>query len=218
MAKERKLGLLGKKLGMTQIFDAGEGKRYGVTVVELGPCVVLAKKDAQKDGYSALQLAFGDVKEKHATKAAIGHAKKGNTGPKRWVREFRVSAEIAGKYEVGNTVSAADLFKEGEFVDITAKTKGRGYQGVVRRWGMHGFPATHGTHEFFRHGGSIGNREFPGRVFKNRKMAGQYGNEKMTVQNVKIIRVVADKNLVLVHGAVPGGTEQLVVLRPAVKA
>jgi large subunit ribosomal protein L3 len=216
MAKERPLGLVGQKLGMTQIFDA-EGKRIGVTVVELGPCVVLAKKEQQKDGYTALQLGFGDKKEKHATRAAVGHAKKANTAPKRVIREYRVNAETAAKYEVGQTVTAADLFKDGDFVDITAKTKGRGYQGVVRRWGFAGFRATHGTHEFFRHGGSIGNREFPGRVFKNRKMAGQYGNELMTTQNVRVAQVVGDKNLVLVHGAVPGGEMSIVSLRPAVK-
>ncbi len=216
MAKERALGLVGQKLGMTQFFDA-EGKRIGVTVLELGPCVVLAKRDMQKEGYSALQLGFGDRKEKHASRAAVGHAKKANTPAKRIVREFRVSAEVAGKYEVGQALTAADLFKEGDLVDIRAKTKGRGYQGVVRRWGFHGFPATHGTHEFYRHGGSIGNREFPGRVFKNRKMAGQYGNEAMTVQNVRIAKIVADKHLVLVHGAVPGGEMSVVAIRPAVK-
>jgi len=216
MANERDLGLLGKKLGMTQIYDP-DGRRYGVTVVQVGPCIVLSKKDQAKDGYSALQLGFQDIKDKHATKSEQGHAKKANTPSKRWIREFRVSAEVAGKYEVGATISAADVLTEGSFLDISAKSKGKGYQGVMKRHHFKGFRATHGSHEFFRHGGSIGNREFPGRVFKNRKMAGQMGNKFVTQQNVKIVRVMGDKNLVLVHGAVPGGTEQLVVLRTAIK-
>jgi large subunit ribosomal protein L3 len=216
MATDRQLGLLGKKLGMTQIFNA-EGKRIGVTVVELGPCVVMAKKTLEKDGYVSLQLGFADKNEKHSTKPQLGSAKKANTSVKRLLREFRVSAEVAGKYEVGQTVKADELFTEGVLVDITSKTKGRGYTGVMKRWNFHGKPATHGTHEFFRHGGSIGNREFPGRVFKNRKMAGQYGNERVTIQNVKVAKVVAEQNLLLVHGAVPGGEETFVTVRPAVK-
>ncbi len=215
MAKERALGMIGKKLGMTQTFD-GNGHRHGVTAVELGPNVVMQKKDKANDGYSALQLGYHDIKDKHATKAQIGHAKKADGKVKRYTREFRVSEETAGKYELGATVSC-DLFKEGEFVDVTSETKGRGYQGVFKRWGMHGKQASHGTHEFFRHGGSIGNREFPGRVFKNRKMAGQYGNETVTIQNVKVVKVLADKNIILVHGAVPGGGETYVTIRPAIK-
>ena len=164
MAKERPLGLMGTKLGMTQVFGA-DGKRIGVTVIELGPNVVTQKKDQSNDGYSALQLGFHDKKEKHATKAALGHAKKANTAAKRYLREFRVTAEEAGKYELGAQITC-DLFKDGDVVDVSAKTKGRGYQGVIRRWGFHGKQASHGNHEFFRHGGSIGNREFPGRVFK----------------------------------------------------
>jgi large subunit ribosomal protein L3 len=217
MAKERSsLGLLGKKLGMTQIFD-GEGKRIGVTVLELGPNVVVAKKTPEKDGYVSLQLGFGDKTEKHSSKAAIGHAKKANTAPKRVLREFRVTAEVAAKFEVGQAVKAEEVFQEGQLVDVTSKTKGRGTTGVMKRWNFHGKPATHGTHEFFRHGGSIGNREFPGRVFKNRKMAGQYGNERVTTQNLKVAKIVADKNLVLIHGAVSGGDETIVIIRHAVK-
>ena len=216
MATNRPLGLMGTKLGMTQVFDA-DGKRVGVTVLELGPNIVTQKKDHSNDGYSALQLGFIDKKEKHSTKAAIGHAKKANTAAKRYLREFRVTAEEAGKYELGASVTADAIFKSGDVVDVIAKTKGRGYQGVVRRWGFKGKQASHGNHEFFRHGGSIGNREFPGRVFKNRKMAGQYGNERITVQNIKVVQVIADKNLVLVHGAVPGGQGTLVTLRAAVK-
>jgi large subunit ribosomal protein L3 len=216
MATDRKLGLLGKKLGMTQIFD-GEGKRIGVTVVELGPCVVMAKKTMEKDRYVSLQLGFADKNEKHSTKPQQGTAKKANTAVKRLLREFRVSAEVAGKYEVGQTIKAEELFADGQLVDITSKTKGRGYTGVMKRWNFHGKNASHGTHEFFRHGGSIGNREFPGRVFKNRKMAGQYGNERVTIQNLQVAKVVADQNLLLVHGAVPGGEETFVTVRPAVK-
>lgn len=216
MATDRKLGLIGKKLGMTQIFD-GEGKRIGVTVVELGPNVVVAKKTKEKDGYVALQLGFADKKEKHASKPSSGHAKKANTAVKRVLRELRVTEEVAGKYEVGATIKAEDVLKEGELVDVSSKTKGRGYTGVMKRWNFRGKPASHGTHEFFRHGGSIGNREFPGRVFKNRKMAGQYGNENVTIQNLKVAKIVADKNLVLIHGALAGGEETFVLVRPSVK-
>lgn len=214
--KTRKLGMLGTKLGMTQIFDA-QGKRVGVTVVELGPCTVMAKKDPDKDGYTALQLGFGDLDEKHSNKAERGHGKKAGK-VKRQLSEFRVSAEVAGQYEVGAELTVDALFKTGDVIDVTAKTKGRGYQGVVRRWGFKGSPASHGHHEFYRHGGSIGNREFPGRVFKNRKMAGQLGNERVTVQNMKVAGVEKDKNLLLVNGAVPGGPGVLVTVRPAVKA
>ena len=216
MATDRKLGLLGKKFGMTQIFD-GEGKRIGVTVVELGPCVIMAKKSKEKDGYVSLQLGFVDKNEKHSTKAEQGTGKKANTPSKRFLRELRVSADVASKYEVGQSVKVEELFADGQLVDVTSKTKGRGMTGVMKRWNFRGKNATHGTHEFFRHGGSIGNREFPGRVFKNRKMAGQYGNETVTVQNLLVAKVVADKNLLLVHGAVPGGDEVLVLVRPAVK-
>jgi large subunit ribosomal protein L3 len=216
MATDRKLGLIGKKLGMTQIFD-GEGKRIGVTVVELGPCIVLAKKTKERDGYVSLQLGFGDKKEKHTTKASLGHAKKANSAPKALIRELRVSADVAAKYEVGATIKIDEVLKEGELVDVSSKTKGRGFTGVMKRWNFHGKNASHGTHEFFRHGGSIGNREFPGRVFKNRKMSGQYGNENTTVQNMLVAKIVPEQNLALIHGAVPGGEETWVTVRPAVK-
>lgn len=214
--KERALGLIGRKVGMTQVFDA-EGKRLGVTALLMGPCTIIQKKTQDVDGYTALQLGFEDKKEKKTSKPEAGHFKKANTAPKRFVREFRVNAELAGKYEVGQTVSAADLFKAGDMVDIVSTNKGRGTQGVMRRWNFKGFRATHGTHEFFRHGGSIGNREFPGRVFKNRKMAGVWGNERTTIHNLKIVDVLADKNVVLLHGSVPGMAENMVTLHPAVK-
>ena len=201
---------------MTSIFEAN-GKQTACTIIEAAPNTVTQIKTQETDGYTAVQLGFGDKKEKHTTKPVMGQMKKASSGPKRLIREFRVSTEVAGKYEVGAVLAAADIFTEGQLVDITSKTKGKGYAGVIRRWGFHGMPATHGHHEFYRHGGSIGNREFPGRVFKNRKMAGQLGNEQITVQNVRVAKVIADKNLVLVHGAVAGGPDSFIALYPAVK-
>lgn len=214
--KERKLGLLGRKVGMTQVF-AADGRRLGVTAVLLGPCVVVQKKTKEVDGYFALQLGFEEQTEKSTLKPEAGHFKKAGVTPKRFLREFRVNAELAGKYEVGATITVGDLFKAGDMIDLTSDNKGRGYQGVMRRWNMKGFRATHGTHEFFRHGGSIGNREFPGRVFKNRKMSGQWGNERTNIQNIKVVDVLADKNIILLHGSVPGMPENFVTINPAIK-
>jgi len=238
MAKERKLGLLGRKIGMTQMFG-DNGQLMGVTAILVGPCLVMSKKEDTRDGYCALQLGIVPKKQKHSNAAELGHVKaallkskgfnadnlhsedaqKASEGVSamRFLREFRVSKELADKYQIGQEIPMTEVFKEQQFIDVVAKTKGRGFQGVIKRWGFSGFRATHGTHEFFRHGGSIGNREFPGRVFKNRKMAGQYGNERVTVQNLKIVKMLPEKNIILVHGAVPGGENGLVTVSPAIK-
>jgi large subunit ribosomal protein L3 len=184
-----------------------------VTVIFAGPCTVVQKRTQERDGYSALQLGFGEQKAQRLSKAAVGHRKKANKMVAT-LREFR----DAGDLEVAAEVKVGDLFKPGDVVDVTGVSKGRGFQGVIKRHGFSGFPATHGTHEYFRHGGSIGNRSFPGRVFKGKRMAGQMGNERVTTQNLAVIDVRPEENLLLVRGAVPGGKNGLVLVRRAVKA
>jgi large subunit ribosomal protein L3 len=211
-SKSAKLGLIGRKLGMTQVFVKG-GARVPVTVIQAGPCTVVQKRTQEKDGYSAVQLGYGEVKAQRLSKAGREHRKKAG----RMVavlREFACDAEL----EVGGEVKVVDLFREGDLVDVTGVTKGRGYQGVIKRHHFSGFPATHGTHEYFRHGGSIGNRTHPGRVFKNKRMAGQMGAERVTTQNLAVVGVRADDNILLVRGAVPGARNGLLYIRPAVKA
>jgi len=210
--KSAGLGMIGRKLGMTQVFLKG-GARVPVTVIQAGPCTVVQKRTQEKDGYSAVQLGYGEIKAQRLTKAGREHRKKAG----RMVavlREFASGTEL----EVGAEVNVVDLFKEGDLVDVTGVTKGRGYQGVIKRHHFSGFPATHGTHESFRHGGSIGNRTHPGRVFKNKRMAGQMGAERVTTQNLAVVGVRADENVLLVRGAVPGGRNGLLFIRPAVKA
>lgn len=205
------LGLIGKKIGMTQVFAKG-GELVPVTVILAGPCTVVQKRTPDKDGYSALQLGFGEKKAQRMTKAEREHRKKAGKMVSI-VREFRDGAEL----EVGAEVKVGDLFKAGDLVDVTGVSKGRGYQGVIKRHGFSGFPATHGTHEYFRHGGSIGNRTHPGRVFKNKRMAGQMGNERVTMQNLAVVDVRAEDNVLLVRGAVPGGKNGLLIIRPAIQ-
>jgi large subunit ribosomal protein L3 len=207
-----KLGLIGKKLGMTQVFGQG-GELVPVTVILAGPCTVVQKRTTATDGYEAVQLGFGEQKAQRMTKAEREHRKKAGKMVGT-LREFRGGEAL----ELGAEVKVADLFKEGDRVDVTGVSKGRGYQGVVKRHGFSGFPATHGTHEYFRHGGSIGNRTHPGRIFKNKRMAGQMGAERVTAQNLSVVAVRADDNLLLVLGAVPGARNGLVLVRPAVKA
>jgi large subunit ribosomal protein L3 len=206
------LGLIGKKLGMTQVFVKG-GELVPVTVILAGPCTVVQKRTSQTDGYSAVQLGFGETKAQRLSKAEREHRKRASKMPSV-LREFRDGADL----EVGAEVKVADLFKEGDLVDVTGVSKGRGYQGVIKRHGFSGFPATHGTHEYFRHGGSIGNRTHPGRVFKNKRMAGQMGSERVTAQNLAVVAVRPEDNVLLVRGAVPGGKNGLLFIRPAVKA
>lgn len=209
-----KKGIIGKKLGMTQIF-LEDGSVVPVTVIEAGPCTVAQKKTVENDGYDAVQLAFGDVKEKHMTKAEIGHFKKAGVEVKKHLKEFRL--ENASEMNVGDVVSA-DTFTAGEKVDITGITKGHGYSGAVKRWGNHILRMTHGTGPIHRQVGSMGANASPSRVFKNKKMAGQYGNETVTVLNLAVVKIDAEKNIIAVKGAVPGAKGGIVFIRDSVKA
>lgn len=193
-------GLIGKKVGMTSIFDEN-GKNIPCTVIEAGPCVVTQVRTEEVDGYNALQLGFDDKAEKRANKAETGHFKKAGTAPKKRVVEFR---DFEGEHKLGDTIGV-DLFVEGEFVDVIGISKGKGFQGVVKRHGFGGVgQATHGQHNRLRAPGSIGAASDPARVFKGTKMAGQMGNERVTVQNLRVLKVVPEKNLLVLKGAVPG--------------
>ncbi|NLM56777.1 MAG: 50S ribosomal protein L3 [Clostridiales bacterium] len=209
-----KKGIIGKKLGMTQIFDEA-GNMIPVTVIEAGPCPVVQKKTAENDGYSAVQLGFLDMKESKVSKPKAGHFKKAGVTVKRHLKEFRL--DDADKYSVGDVVSV-DTFAPGEKVDVTGITKGRGFTGAVKRWGHHIIRMSHGTGPVHREVGSMGANSTPSRVFKNKKMAGQYGNERVTVQNLTVIKVDAEKNLIAVKGAVPGAKGGIVFIRDSVKA
>ncbi len=208
-----KKGIIGKKIGMTQIFDE-KGNVIPVTVIEAGPCYVAQKKTVETDGYEALQLAFEDAKEKHSTKAQMGHTKKAGLTPKKHLKEFRL--EDCTGYNVGDVISA-DTFAQGDKVDITGITKGRGYTGPVKRWGHHILRMTHGTGPIHRQPGSMGVID-PARIFKNKKMAGQYGNEQVTVLNLNVVKIDSEKNLIAVKGAVPGAKGGIVFIRDSVKA
>ncbi|MBQ9429698.1 MAG: 50S ribosomal protein L3 [Clostridia bacterium] len=209
-----KKGIIGKKLGMTQIF-LEDGSVVPVTVIEAGPCTVAQKKTVENDGYDAVQLAFGDVKEKHMTKAEIGHFKKAGVEPRKHLKEFRL--EKAAEMNVGDVVSA-ETFAAGDKVDITGITKGHGYTGSVKRWNHHILRMTHGTGPIHRQCGSMGANSSPSRVFKNKKMAGQYGNEQVTVLNLAVVKIDAEKNIIAVKGAVPGAKGGIVFIRDSVKA
>jgi len=201
-------GLIGKKIGMTSLFDE-QGKNIPCTVIELGPCVVTQVRTEEVDGYSALQLGFDDKAEKRATNAALGHFKKANTVPKKKVVEFQ---DFEEEYKLGDTLTV-ELFKEGEFVDVSGTSKGKGFQGVVKRHGFAGVgQATHAQHNRLRAPGSIGAASYPARVFKGMRMAGQMGTDKVKVQNLKVLKVVAEKNLLVVKGAVPGHTNAYVIV------
>ncbi len=206
-------GLIGKKLGMTQIFDE-EGRRIPVTVVEAGPCIVVQKKTVAKDGYNAIQVGFAAKDAARANRPLMGHCKTAGQGAFRYLRELRI--DDIDQYNVGDTINA-DIFSVGEIIDVTGTSIGKGYQGVVKRWGFKGGRSTHGS-RFHRAPGSIGCSATPARVFKNKKMPGQMGNERVTVQRLKIARVDASDNLLLIKGAVPGSTNGLVLIRNSVKA
>ena len=209
-----KKGLIGKKIGMTQIFDE-KGNVIPVTVIECGPCVVAQKKTAENDGYDAIQLGFMDAKAKHMTKAEQGHFEKNGLQLKKHLKEFRY--EDCSKYNVGDVITV-DTFAAGEKVDITGMTKGHGYSGVVVRWNHHKLRMTHGVGPVHRQPGSMGANSSPSRIFKNKKMAGQYGNEQVTVQNLKVVKIDSENNLIAVKGAVPGAKNGIVFVRNSVKA
>jgi len=201
-------GLIGKKIGMTSVFSV-EGKNIPCTVIEAGPCVVTQVKTVETDGYEAIQLGFGDKKIKHAVKAEIGHFQKAGTEPKRKVVEFK---EIEGEYKLGDTLTVETIDPEG-WVDITGISKGKGFQGVVKRHSFNGVnDATHGQHNRMRAPGSVGASSWPSRVFKGSRMAGRDGGDKITVQNLKILKVIPESNLIVVKGSVPGAKGSYVII------
>ena len=199
---------------MTQIFDE-KGNVIPVTVIEPGPCVVAQKKTAEKDGYDAVQLGFADVKEKHLTKAEKGHFEKAGVTMKKHLKEFRL--DDCSAINVGDVITA-DTFAAGDKVDVTGMTKGRGYTGCVKRWNQHILRMTHGTGPIHRQPGSMGANSTPSRIFKNKHMPGQYGNERVTVQNLKVVKIDSEKNLIAVKGAIPGAKDGIVFIRDSVKA
>jgi large subunit ribosomal protein L3 len=201
---------------MTQVFTAN-GDRTAVTAIQAGPCVVIDKMTPDKHGYAAVKLGFGEKPLRVSTKPEIGVFKKAGLLPQRFVREVRVEAGDLAKYEVGQPVSLAQVFTAMSYIDVTGTTKGKGYQGVMKKHHMPGFKASHGTHEFFRHGGSIGCRLTPGRVHKGKRMSGQMGNAKRTVQNLVLMEIDAEDNILLVRGSVPGARNGFVVVRNAAK-
>lgn len=210
-------GLIGKKLGNTQLFN-NDGSVTRVTVIQVGPCVVLGKRTVEEHGYSALILGFGERTEKQSTKAELGFYKKVNQKPARTVREFRLPADQLSGFEIGQVIKPSEHFQIGQKVDVSGRTRGRGYTGVMRRWNFKGSRDSHGTHEYRRHGGAIGTNMTPGRTFPNLKMAGQYGNERVTTLNLPVAKVLDDEQLLLIEGSVPGARNGIVTVRGAVKA
>jgi large subunit ribosomal protein L3 len=212
-------GIYGRKLGCTQIFQQ-DGSVTRVTVIEAGPVVVVGKRTVEKDGYTALVLGLEERKEKHTSKPLAGYFKKALPGgtPKRILKELRCDPEFAAKWDVGSTLKLDEIFQVGQRVDARGTTRGRGFTGVMRRWNFAGNVDTHGTHEYRRHGGSIGTNMTPGRTLPNLKMGGQYGNETVSVLNVKVAQIDVEKHLLLVEGGVPGAANGLVLVRTAVKA
>ncbi|NOK05873.1 MULTISPECIES: 50S ribosomal protein L3 [unclassified Myxococcus] len=210
-------GLIGKKIGMTQVFN-DEGNLVPVTVIDVGTCQVVGKRTPEKDSYSAVTLGFGEIREKILNLAERGFFKKANAPYRRHLKEFRVTPEEAASFNVGDAVKA-DMFTKGELVDVTGITKGRGFSGVMRRWNFKGSQTkTHGTHEYQRHPGAIGQRKTPGRVYPNKKMPGHYGVDQVTTQNLTVVEVDVEKGLVLVKGAVAGHNNGVVYIRPSIKA
>ena len=208
-----KKGLVGKKLGMTQLFDAN-GNVVPVIVIEAGPCVIAQKKTTENDGYEAVQIGYGDLKASKVNKPMKGHFQKGDVAPKKVLREFRF--EDISAMNVGDIIKA-DIFAEGDSVDVRGTSKGKGYAGVIKRWNFGRLKESHGTGPVHRHGGSLGVID-PARIFKGKKMAGHLGNERVTVQNLSVVKVDAEKNLIAVKGAVPGPKGGIVVLFDSVKA
>lgn len=210
----QRIGLLGKKIGMTQVF-ADDGERVPVTVIQAGPCFVVGKRTVEKDGYSAVLLGFDEKPVRLVNRPEAGTFKAANIKPQRVLREFRLPAEELDKYSVGQALSPQDIFQVGAAIDVEGTSKGKGYQGVIKRHHMEGMRATHGTHEYFRHGGSIGCRLTPQRVHKGKRMAGHMGAETVTVQNLELFRILPEENCILVRGAVPGAANEYVVVHTA---
>jgi len=206
--------ILGKKLGMTQVFDL-DGKVTGVTVIQAGPCYVVQKKTVDKDGYDAVVVAFGDTKEKTKNKAELGLFKKANVEAKKYLREFKL--DNFASLNVGDEIKCS-VFNENDAVDVTGTTKGHGFSGNIKRWNAHRLKMTHGTGPVHREVGSLSANSTPSRVFKNHKMPGQYGNEQVTKQNLKVVKVDEERNLILVKGSVPGAKDALVSICTSKKA
>ena len=203
-------GLIGKKIGMTSVFGA-DGKNLPCTVIEAGPCVVTQIRTVEKDGYAAVQLAYDEISEKHASKALKGHFEKAGTTPKRKLVEFK--ADFEQELNLGDTLTVADVFGDVKFVDVVGTSKGKGFQGVVKRHGFAGVGGqTHGQHNRLRHPGSLGASSWPSRVFKGMRMAGHMGNERVKVFNLEVIKVMPENNLIVVKGSVPGAKGSYVIL------
>lgn len=202
-------GLIGKKIGMTSLYDA-DGQALACTVIQAGPCVVTQVKTKESDGYNAVQLGFGERKPKHTTKPLLGHFQKASTTPKRKLVEFKYFQK---QLQLGETLSVQDVFVEGEYVDVVGKTKGRGFQGVVKRHGFAGVGGqTHGQHNRQRHPGSIGACSFPSRVFKGLRMVGRMGGNRVTIQNLRVLKVIPEQNLLVVSGSIPGAKNSFVII------
>ncbi len=208
-------GVIGRKVGMTQIFTA-DGTVVSCTVVEARPMVV-AKRTQDKDGYDALVLGVGERQERHTTKPLAGFYKKQNVPARRTLRELRCTAEYAAKFQVGQELRLDEVFAEGQFVDVQGVSKGRGFTGVMRRYNFKGQTRTHGTHEYERHGGAIGTNMTPGRTMPGMKMPGQHGNRTSSVLSQRVVKVIPDESLVLIRGGIPGARNALIVVRGAVK-
>ncbi len=206
--------IIGTKIGMTQVFDE-DGRVEPVTVVMAGPCYVTQIKTSEKDGYNAVQVGYGEIKAKNVNKCLTGAYKKAGVEPKRVLKEFKY--DDVSKYSVGQVIKA-DMFAEGDIVDVAGVTKGHGFTGVIKRWNQQRLKMTHGVGPVHREVGSMGSRTTPGKVYKNKKMPGHYGHEAVTVQNLKIIRVDAERNLILIKGSIPGPKKSIVTIKSAAKA
>ena len=209
-----RIGLLGKKLGMTQVF-ADDGEAVPVTVIQAGPCQVVGTRTVEKDGYAALVLGFDEKPIRLANKPELGIAKINNAKPQRFVREIRLDAAEVAKFQIGQVIGPKDVFADGAPVDVEGQSKGKGYQGVMKRHHMKGGRNSHGTHEYFRHGGSIGCRLTPQRVHKGKRMSGHMGAETKTIQNLQLFRILGEENCILVRGSIPGAVNDYVVVTKA---
>ena len=209
-----RIGILGKKIGMTQVFT-DDGERIPVTVIQAGPCYVVGKRTQETDGYVAIQLGFDEKPARLVNKPQMGLFKKAGIKPQRVVQEFRLSQEDADKYEIGQELTASSMFEKGIPLDVTGISKGKGTQGVIKRHNMHGTKASHGVHEVFRHGGSIGCRLTPGRVVKGKSMPGRMGNEKVTIQNLQLVEILEEEGMIMVRGSIPGAPGTFVSISKA---
>jgi len=208
------IGLLGKKLGMTQVF-ADDGEAVPVTVIQAGPCHVIGTRTEERDGYSALVLGFDEKPLRLANKPELGQVKAAGGKPQRFIREIRLAPAEVAKFTIGQVIGPKDVFADNIPVDVEGSSKGKGFQGVIKKHHMKGMRGSHGTHEYFRHGGSIGCRLTPQRVHKGKRMSGQMGNEKVTIQNLQLFKVLADDHVILVRGAIPGAANDYVVVTKA---